>query len=59
MPSKLESLRIHRIGLYRHWDMTLPHTLNTLDWLHQKQQYDAVWGHYLFDELILRSKIEA
>ncbi len=41
-------LRVHRIGLYRHWDMTLPHTLNLLDWLHQQQNYDAVWGHYLF-----------
>ena len=41
-------LRIHRLGLYRHWDMTLPHTLNLLDWLHKQQQYDCVWGHYLF-----------
>lgn len=41
-------LRVHRLGLYRHWDMTLPHTLNLLDWMHQQQPYDAVWGHYLF-----------
>ncbi len=41
-------LRVHRLGLYRHWDMTLPHTLNLLDWLHNQQQYDAIWGHYLF-----------
>ena len=40
--------RIHRIGLYRQWDMTLPHTLSVLDWLHQTHPYDAVWGHYLF-----------
>jgi glycosyltransferase involved in cell wall biosynthesis len=40
--------RIYRIGLYRHWDMTMPHTLNVLDWLHQTRAYDAVWGHYLF-----------
>ncbi|GAB4374111.1 MAG: glycosyltransferase family 4 protein [Elainellaceae cyanobacterium] len=39
---------VHRIGLYRQWDMTLPHTLNVLDWLHQSHAYDAVWGHYLF-----------
>jgi glycosyltransferase involved in cell wall biosynthesis len=39
---------IYRIGLYRHWDMTLPHTLNLLDWLHQRHPYDAIWGHYLF-----------
>ncbi len=37
-----------RIGLYRHWDMTMPHTLNVLDWLHSSVAYNAVWGHYLF-----------
>jgi glycosyltransferase involved in cell wall biosynthesis len=42
------SLGVHRVGLYRHWDMTLPHTLNLLDWLHEAQPFDAVWGHYLF-----------
>ncbi|MBW4486927.1 MAG: glycosyltransferase family 4 protein [Trichocoleus desertorum ATA4-8-CV12] len=41
-------LRVHRIGLYRAWDMTMPHTLNVLDWLHQIYPYNAVWGHYLF-----------
>ncbi len=43
-----ENLRVYRIGLYRHWDMTMPHTLNLLDWLHSQQPYDVVWGHYLF-----------
>ncbi|MDZ8054902.1 MAG: glycosyltransferase [Aulosira sp. ZfuVER01] len=42
------NIRIYRIGLYRHWDMTMPHTLNVLDWLHSSHAYDAVWGHYLF-----------
>jgi glycosyltransferase involved in cell wall biosynthesis len=28
--------------------MTMPHTLNLLDWLHQTHPYDATWGHYLF-----------
>ncbi|MEM7556446.1 MAG: glycosyltransferase family 4 protein [Cyanobacteria bacterium P01_A01_bin.84] len=42
------SCRVHRIGLYRHWDMTMPHTLNLLDWLHQTYAYSAVWGHYVF-----------
>jgi L-malate glycosyltransferase len=42
------NIRIYRIGLYRHWDMTMPHTLNVLDWLHSSVAYDAVWGHYLF-----------
>lgn len=40
--------KVHRIGLYRHWDMTIPHTLNLLDWLHQTYAYGAIWGHYLF-----------
>lgn len=40
--------RVFRLGLYRHWDMTLPHTLNALDWLHQRHSYDAIWGHYVF-----------
>jgi L-malate glycosyltransferase len=43
-----DNYRVYRIGLYRHWDMTMPHTLNVLDWLHSSHQYDAVWGHYLF-----------
>jgi L-malate glycosyltransferase len=41
-------IRVYSIGLYRHWDMTMPHTLNVLDWLHSCHGYDAVWGHYLF-----------
>ncbi|MBU7582254.1 MAG: glycosyltransferase [Nostoc sp. TH1S01] len=40
--------RVYRIGLYRNWDMTMPHTLNLLEWLHSCWHYDAVWGHYLF-----------
>lgn len=40
--------QLYRVGRYRHWDMTMPHTLNLLKWLHQKHQYNAVWGHYLF-----------
>ncbi|MBD2362052.1 glycosyltransferase [Anabaena minutissima FACHB-250] len=48
-PESLEiKPRVYRIGLYRHWDMTMPHTLNFLEWLHQTRNYDAVWGHYLF-----------
>jgi glycosyltransferase involved in cell wall biosynthesis len=48
-PESLEAkYRVYRIGLYRHWDMTMPHTLNLLDWLQQTRGYDAVWGHYLF-----------
>jgi L-malate glycosyltransferase len=48
LPPENQLTPVYRIGLYRHWDMTMPHTLNLLDWLHDKQNYDAVWGHYLF-----------
>ncbi len=48
LPPEDGQVRVYRIGLYRHWDMTMPHTLNVLDWLHETYQYDAVWGHYLF-----------
>jgi L-malate glycosyltransferase len=48
-PEKVDAkYRVYRIGLYRHWDMTMPHTLNVLDWLQDSREYDAVWGHYLF-----------
>lgn len=47
-PQGGDNYRVYRIGLYRHWDMTMPHTLNVLDWLHSCCAYDAVWGHYLF-----------
>lgn len=45
---QVSGLTVHRMGLYRQWDMTMPHTLNLLEWLHQTQGYDAVWGHFLF-----------
>jgi glycosyltransferase involved in cell wall biosynthesis len=37
----------YRIGRFRQWDSTLPHTLNLLDWLISQAPYDLVWGHYL------------
>nr|WP_199307642.1 MULTISPECIES: glycosyltransferase family 4 protein [unclassified Leptolyngbya] len=40
--------QIYRIGRYRQWDATLPHTLNFLEGLHRQHSYDGVWGHYLF-----------
>jgi glycosyltransferase involved in cell wall biosynthesis len=38
---------VYRMGRYREWDTTMPHTLNLVDWLVNTQPYDAVWGHYL------------
>jgi glycosyltransferase involved in cell wall biosynthesis len=37
----------YRLGRFREWDTTMPHTLNLLDWLASTAPYDLVWGHYL------------
>ncbi|NEP17111.1 MAG: glycosyltransferase family 4 protein [Leptolyngbya sp. SIO4C1] len=50
-PEILENgkLRVYRLGLYRHWDMTMPQTLNILKQRCDRAgKYDIVWGHYLF-----------
>jgi hypothetical protein len=39
--------RIHRMGRFREWDATMPHTSNLFDWLLSEHSYDAIWGHYL------------
>jgi len=39
--------RIFRMGRYRDWDSTMPHTSNLCDWLWSQNKYSAVWGHYL------------
>jgi len=38
---------VYRMGRYREWDTTMPHTLNLFDWLNTKHTYAAIWGHYL------------
>jgi glycosyltransferase involved in cell wall biosynthesis len=38
---------VYRIGRFREWDTTMPHTLNLLDWLLSIAPYQLVWGHYL------------
>jgi L-malate glycosyltransferase len=38
---------VYRMGRFREWDSTMPHTLNLFDWLLSKRPYDAIWGHYL------------
>lgn len=38
---------VYRLGRFREWDSTLPHTLNLLDWLVSRNCYDAIWGHYV------------
>jgi glycosyltransferase involved in cell wall biosynthesis len=38
---------VYRMGRYREWDATMPHTLNLFDWLNTKHAYYAIWGHYI------------
>ena len=38
---------IYRMGRFREWDSTLPHTMNLVDWLTSSRPCDAIWGHYL------------
>jgi glycosyltransferase involved in cell wall biosynthesis len=38
---------VYRMGRYREWDATMPHTLNLFDWLNTQHTYQAIWGHYL------------
>ncbi|AKQ70440.1 Glycosyltransferase [Myxococcus hansupus] len=39
---------LHRLGLFGSTDLSMQHTLDVLGYLHAKQRYDLVWGHYLF-----------
>lgn len=43
-----KALTVHHLGLFHNQDLTLQHTTNVLEWLHQRARYDLVWGHYLF-----------
>ena len=48
-PGEIESSKnVYRLGLFRNWDLTMIHTLNLLESLHQRFHYDLIWGHYLF-----------
>jgi glycosyltransferase involved in cell wall biosynthesis len=38
---------VYRMGRFREWDATMPHTLNLFDWLLSTSAYQAIWGHYL------------
>jgi glycosyltransferase involved in cell wall biosynthesis len=38
---------VYRMGRFREWDATMPHTLNLFDWLLSAGAYHAIWGHYL------------
>ncbi|MEO1094190.1 MAG: glycosyltransferase family 4 protein [Cyanobacteria bacterium J06638_28] len=47
---KQGQVTVYRLGLYRHWDMTLPQTLNVLEGLLDRSGDPPalIWGHYLF-----------
>ncbi len=39
---------VHRLGLFSNMDLSMQHTVNVLEWLHDQHQFDAVWGHYVY-----------
>ncbi|MCA9174726.1 MAG: glycosyltransferase [Planctomycetales bacterium] len=39
---------VHRLGMYGSLDLSLQHTLNVLEWLHDRHHFAGVWGHYLY-----------
>lgn len=41
-------LNVHRLGLFGNFDFSLQYTFNILEWLHQRNRFDAVWGHYVY-----------
>lgn len=43
-----QTKNVYRLGLFRNWDLTMIHTLNLLESLHERFKYDVIWGHYLF-----------
>ncbi len=45
--SKVKGITLHRMGRFSNWDLTMQHSLNFLDWIHQRNSFDLVWGHYL------------
>lgn len=42
------NLVVHRMGLFSGLDLSMQHTFNVLEWLHEENTYSATWGHYLF-----------
>ncbi|MFH1747787.1 MAG: glycosyltransferase [Planctomycetota bacterium] len=41
-------VNLHRLGLFANWDLSMQHTLNVLQWLHEREPYHVLWGHYLY-----------
>ena len=43
-----EGLNLHRLGLFSNLDLSMQHTTNVLEWLHEQHEFTAAWGHYLY-----------
>ena len=41
-------VNLHRLGLFANWDLSMQHSLNVLEWLHSRYQFQGVWGHYIY-----------
>lgn len=52
-PGELQSevsngVTVHRLGLFANWDISQQHSLNVLEWLHERFHFEFIWGHYLY-----------
>jgi len=45
--SEINGVKLHRMGRFSNWDLTMQHSLNFLDWLNDRVKFDVTWGHYL------------
>ena len=43
-----DGLNLHRLGLFSNLDLSMQHTTNVLEWLHEQHGFTAAWGHYLY-----------
>lgn len=39
---------VHRLGLFANFDLSMQHTMNVVEWLQAQENYEALWGHYLY-----------
>jgi glycosyltransferase involved in cell wall biosynthesis len=44
----MNRLTLHRLGLFSNMDLSMQHTSNVLEWLHNSTAYAATWGHYVY-----------
>jgi glycosyltransferase involved in cell wall biosynthesis len=40
--------RLHRLGMFSNLDLSLQHSTNVVNWLHEQHGFSACWGHYVF-----------